>query len=219
MADLEHYNSTRDEFDSSLNGGAMTDELIESEVAHSFMLPVRPMTAEAGGERWFKFYIKATVDTITLGVNIAKTSSSPTEEVYICLATDDDEVEDDVDKENIRLFGGFIAESYDKDDKKVIANIDVSTFVKADDKVTFFDSENLKVTSWIVDSVDAKEIIFKDVNDDDVTGLYASSTIEIDELSTDEHIGFWIKQEIASLTEPMEDPLNRYILGTWYDLK
>ncbi len=173
MADIEFYKSTVDEWDSSVNGGDITEDLIESGVAHSLMLPVRPATAENGGERWFKYYAKATVDTITLGFDVGKFSISSTENVYLFLAGSNDEVEDDLDKPNVRLYGGFKADDYDADNKKVTADRDVSDFIKADDRVTFYDADGAKLTSWEVESVDAKDITFKDTNDDDV----ASSSV------------------------------------------
>ena len=219
MADIEFYKSTVDEWDSSVNGGDITEDLVESGVAHSLMLPVRPATTENGGERWFKYFTKATVDTITLGFDIGSFSVSPTEEVYLSLAGSNDEVEDDIDKDNVRLYGGFLVSSYDSDNKKITADRDVSEFVKADDKVTFYNVDNEKLISWEVESVDATDITFKDTNDDDVTGSKASSTIELDALDTDEYVGFWIKETIAKFTEPMEDPLNEFILTIWYDVK
>ncbi|MEO1953537.1 MAG: hypothetical protein ABGW74_02415 [Campylobacterales bacterium] len=131
MADIEFYKSTVDEWDSSVNGGDITEDLIESGVAHSLMLPVRPATAENGGGRWFKYFAKATVDTITLGFDVGKFSTSPTENVYLSLAGSNEEVESDLDKPNVRLYGGFTAVEYDADNKKVTADRDVSDFVKA----------------------------------------------------------------------------------------
>ena len=219
MADIEFYKSTVDEWDESVNGGDITEDLIESGVAHSLMLPVRPATAENGGERWFKYYAKATVDTITLGFDVGKFSISPTENVYLSLAGSNDEVENDLDKDSVRLYGGFKVDDYDADNKKVTADRDVSDFVKADDKVTFYDADDAKLTSWEVESVDVTDITFKDTNDDDVAGLKASSTIERDTLNTDEYVGFWVKEVIPAFTAPMEDPLNEFILAVWYDVK
>ena len=219
MADIEFYKSTVDEWDASVNGGDITDALIESGVAHSLMLPVRPATAENGGERWFKYYVKATVDTITLGFDVGKFSISPTENVYLSLAGSNEEVESDLDKPNVRVYGGFLVSSYDADNKVVTADRDVSEFVKADDRVTFYDADGAKLTSWEVESVDATDITFKDTNDDDVIGLKASSTMERDTLNTDEYVGFWVKEVIGNFTAPMEDPLNEFVLAVWYDVK
>ena len=219
MADIEFYKSTVDEWDESVNGGDITDALIESGVAHSLMLPVRPATAENGGERWFKYYAKATVDTITLGFDVGKFSISPTENVYLSLAGSNEEVESDLDKPNVRVYGGFLVSSYDADNKVVTADRDVSDFVKTDDRVTFYDADGAKLTSWEVESVDATDITFKDTNDDDVAGLKASSTMERDTLNTDEYVGFWVKEVIGNFTAPMEDPLNEFVLAVWYDVK
>ena len=219
MADLEFYKSTVDEWDASVNGGDITADLVESGVAHSLLLPVRPATTENGGERWFKYFVKATVDTITLGFDIGSFSVSPTEEVYISLAGSNTEVESDLDKANVRLYGGFLVSSYDADNKAIVADRDVSEFVKADDKVTFYTVDNEKLISWDVDAVDGVNVTFKDTNGDDVTALKASSTFIKDELNTDEYIGFWIKETIGKFTVPMEAPLNEFILTAWYDVK
>ena len=218
MADIEFYKSTINEFDATSNGRAITAELIESGVAHSLILPVRPNTAENGGERWFKYYAKATVDTITLGFDITSTLS-PTEEVYIALASSNAEVESDLDKENIRVHGAFVVSSYDDATKTVTADRDVNEFIKADDFVTFYDANNIKLTTWEVESVNATDIVFKSVSADDVSSLNACSTIKIDTLNADAYIGFWIKQVIPAFTAPMEDPLNSFDINIWYELQ
>ncbi len=221
MADLEFYKSLKiDEFDPSNNGDDIdTDALIESGVLNNLLLPVRPYTAEIGGERYFKFFIKATVDVLTLGLDVASFTTSPTEEIYLFEAGSNTELESDLDKSNLRLYGGFLVTAYDKDNKKVTADRDVSKFVKADDKITFYKEDNTKLVTWEVENINGSEITFKTVSDDDVSNLKASSTIFLDALNKDEYKGFWVKEMVPPFTEPMEDPANEFILNIWYDLK
>jgi len=218
MADLEFYKSTVNEFDPSSNGGDITIELIESGVLHSLLLAVRPATAENGGERWFKYFVKATVDAMSLGFDIAKVSSSLTEDVYISLAGSDEEVESDLDKSNIRVYGGFVVSAFDSATKTVTTDRDTTEFIKSDDKVTFYDADSVKVVSWFVKSVTETEIVFKDISSDNVSGLSASSTLQLDSLLVDTYQGFWIKQIIPAFTETMEVTPNEFIFGVWYDL-
>jgi len=220
MADLEFHKSTVDEWDADNNGGDITDALIESGVANALMLDVRPATAENGGTRYFKYFVKATVDTITLGFDIGRFTDSVAEEVYLFKAGSNDEVESDLDKDNLRLYGGFLVTNYDADNKKVTADRDVSDFVKADDKVTFYDDNKTKITSWEVDSVDGADITFKDTNDDDVSDCLASSSITIDELDTDDYTGFWIKEVIPPFSTGKDgDEFNSFETNVWYDVK
>ena len=214
---LSFYKSTINQADASINGGEITDDIIENNVSNNLVTAVKASLAENGGERWFKFYLKATVDTITLGFDITSTTS-PTEEVYIALASSDAEVESNLDKENIRVYGAFQVSSYDDVTKTVTADRDVTEFIKADDFVTFYDANNIKLTTWEVESVNATDIIFKSVSADDVSGLNGCSTIKKDELSTDAYVGFWIKQVILPFTASMEDPLNEFSFLVWYDL-
>jgi len=221
MADLEFYKSLKiDEFDPSNNGDDIdTNALIESGILNNLLLPVRPYTAEVGGERYFKFFIKATVDVITLGLDIASFTTSPTEEVYLFEAGSNTELESDLDKNNLRVYGGFLVTNYDKDNKKVTADRDISGFVKAGDTVTFYNADNTKLVSWTVDTVSGADITFTEVSSDDVSNLKASSTIYIDALNANEYKGFWVKEVVSPFTEAMEDPANEFVLNIWYDLK
>ena len=212
------YKSHIDEFDSQVNGGEITDEVIESGVIENVIPNVRPFTAENGGERWFKFFIKAKVDLVTIGVDIAKVTDSESEEVFLALGSDSD-VEDDIDKENIRLYGGFIVENVDNENFKITADRDVSEFVKADDLVTFYDNEN-RVIAVKAKEVNEKTITFNSFGDKEIkAGFNGSSTLFIDELNANEAQGIWIKNIIAPYTEAMEEPPNSFILNVWFDVK
>ena len=221
---ITFFRSNYDEFDSSVNGGDITDYQIESGVANSIIPAVRPREAEVGAERWFKFFIKTDIDIVTIGIDVAKYTTSPTEEVYFALETKDDhsDVEDDLDKDNIRVYGGFSVTDVDVDNKQITTDRDVSGFVKADDWVTFYDSLKNRVTGMYVDSVsdDGKTIAFKTWTDKEISeGMTASSSIYLDALNADEYVGIWIKEIVEPYTEAMEDPLNEFILSVWYDVK
>jgi len=215
---VEFYKTNIDEFDKSKNGGAITDDIAEDGVKNNLLPDVRSRIAEQGGEKFVKFFIKSTTNIVDVGVAISQSSASPTEEVYISLAGGD-EYERDLDKESMRFYGAFVVESYDKESKKAVADVDVSDFVKADDTVTFYDSDNLKIVSFEVDSVSAKEITFKEVNDTDVASHTGASTIIIDALDAEAEAGFWIKQKIGAFTEAMEQNLDNFTLNVWYDKK
>ena len=217
---ITFYRSNYDEFEPDNNGGDITDIVIESGVAHSFIPRVRPSTAELGGERYFKFYIKTDIDIVSIGIDVAKYTDSETEEIYLTLANSNDEVESDLDKDNLRLYGGFRVISVDEDNLQITADRDVSEFVKADDNVTFYDSEYKRKTAMIVKSVDTDKITFKKWSDITInTGDFASSTLLIDSLDKDEYIGIWIKQVIPAYTKAMEDPLDNFVINVWYDKK
>jgi len=215
---VEFYKTNIDEFDASKNGGAITDDIAEDGVKNNLLADVRSRMAEQGGEKFFKFFIKSTTNIVDVGVAISQLSTSPTEDVYISLQNDD-KYESDLDKESMRFYGGFVVDSYDKANKKATATIDVSDFVKADDTVTFYNSDNLKIVSFEVDSVSAKEITFKEVDDTDVASLTGASTVMIDALDTDATAGLWIKQKIGAFTEAMEQNLDNFTLNVWYDKK
>jgi hypothetical protein len=217
---LKFYRSNYDEFDPDNNGGDITDEEIESAVAHSFIPRVRPRMAELGGDRYFKFYIKTDIDIVTIGLDVAKFTDSETEEIYLTLANSNDEVESDLDKDNLRLYGGFKVTDIDEDNLQITADRDVSDFVKADDNVTFYDSTSKRKTAMIVDSVDTNKITFKEWSDVSVNiGDYGSSTAYINSLDKDEYIGIWIKQVVPAYTKAMEDPLDSFVINIWYDKK
>ena len=214
------FKSNYDEFDPTKNGGDITDTQIESGVLHSFIPWIRPFMAEAGGERWFKFYVKTDKDIITVGVDIAKPSVSPTEEVFIAKAQSDEEVESDLDKENIRLYGGFVVNSVDSSNKQITADRDVSGFVKTDDFVTFYDTDTNRVTMMEVESVDADKITFKKWTDKTIkTGYTGSSTAFFEQIYENSHIGLWLKQVVAPYTEAMEAPADEFKLNIWYENK
>jgi len=221
---ITFWRSNYDEFDDTKNGGDITSTQIESGVANSLLLAVRPRIAEVGGERWFKFFIKTDIDILTIGIDIAKYTSSPTEEVYFALETKSDhsDVESDLDKDNIRLYGGFSVTDVDADNKQITVDRDVSAFVKADDWVTFYDSDFNRVTGMFVDSVsdDGLTITFKLWTDKTITaGMTGSSSIYISSLNADDYVGIWVKETIEAYTEPMEDPLNEFVINIWYDIK
>ena len=224
MADITFYRSTYDEFNANNNGGDITDIQIESGVANSLLLAVRPRIAEVGGERWFKFFVKTALDIVTIGIDIAKYTSCPTEEVFFALETKSDhsDTEADLDKDNIRLYGSFQVTSVDIDNKQIGVDRDVSGFVKAGDWITFYDSDFNRVTGMFVDSVsdDGKTITFKRWTDKDITAdMSGCSSIYLTSLNADDYIGIWIKETIEAYTEPMEDPLNEFIVNVWYDIK
>ena len=217
---LKFYRSNYDEFEPNNNGGDITDIEIESGVAHSFIPRVRPRMAELGGERYFKFYIKTDIDIIMIGIDIAKFTKSPKEEVYLAFAGSNDEVESDLDKDNLRLYGGFSVVSVDKNNLQITADRDVSEFIKADDNVTFYDSASKRKTAMIVNSVDTDKITFKEWSNVPISvGDYGSSSLYVDSLDKDEYIGIWLKQVVPAYTEAMEDPLDSFNLNIWYDKK
>jgi len=214
---ITFYNANFDEFDATKNGGDATTQ-IESGVAHSFIKAVRPYTAEFGGERWFKFFIKSDVDIISVGVDIAKPTLSNTEEVYIGL--DDANYENDIDKDNFRAYGGFYVSGVDEANKKITADRDVSSFIKTDDIVTFYDADINRITAMKVDSVDGSDITFKEWSDKTIqVGYSASSTLFLDSLDKDTLQPIWLKQVIPAYTDTMEDPLDEFIINVWYDPK
>jgi len=214
------FKSNYDEFDSTKNGGDITDTQIESGVLHSFIPHVRPFMAENGGERWFKFYIKTDKDIITVGIDIAKPSVSPTEEVFIAKAQSDEEVENDLNKDNMRIYGGFEVVAVESADRQITADRDVSGFVKVDDIVTFYDTNANRITMMKVESVDADKITFKKWTDKTIkNGYTGSSTVFFDAINANSHVGLWLKQVVAPYTEAMEDPADEFILNIWYENK
>jgi len=217
---IELYRSNYNEFDKTKNGGDITDKIIESGVLHSFIPRIRPRMVEIGGERWFKFFITTNRDIVTLGIDIAKYTDSIDEEVYIGLENEHTEVESDIDKDNIRLYAGFLVTDIDIDNKKITADRDVSNFVKSDDWITFYDSDINRITSMEVDSVDEDKITFKNWSDKEIKKDYtASSSLLINKLNTDQYIGIWIKQIVKEYAQGMENPPDNFILNTWYDFK
>ena len=221
---ITFFRSTYNEFNATSNGGDITSTQIESGVANSLLLPIRPRMAEIGGERWFKFFVKTDINILTIGIDIAKYTSSPTEEVYFALETKSDhsDTEADLDKDNIRLYGGFQVTSVDKDNKQIGTDRDVSGFVKANDWVTFYDNDFNRVTSMQVDSVsdDGLTITFKLWTDKDIiAGMTASSSIYLTTLNANDYVGIWVKEVINPYTAAMEDPLNEFIINVWYDIK
>jgi len=203
---IKLYRSNYDEFDPTKNGGDITDIEIESGVLHSFIPRIRTRTAEAGGERWFKFFVKTDVDIVSIGIDVAKYTTSPSEEVYFALETKSDhtDYESDLNKDNL----------------KITADRNVSDFVKADDWITFYDSDINRVTSMQVDSVDNDTITFKQWSDKAIFENYtASSSILVDSLNANEYIGVWIKQVVGAYTEAMENPANEFVFNCWYDIK
>ncbi len=215
MADITFYRSNINEFDASKNGGSYT-EIAESGVINNLIPDVRAYTAEFGGERWFKFFIKANENLINIGVDIARFTASLTEEVYLSLGGDD-EYESDLDKDNIRVYGGF--KVVDFDGSTLTADRDVSNFVKSDDIVTFYNENQQRVTAWVVDSVDKEKITFKKKDNTNVKDLYASSSIFIKSLDKDKYQGFWIKQVIKPYTEVMEEDPDNFVINIWYEKK
>ena len=217
---IKLYRSNYDEFNPDKNGGDITDIVIESGVLHSFIPRIRPRMAEVGGERWFKFFVKTDKDIINLGIDVAKYTKSEDEEIYITLEDNHDEVESDIDKDNIRLFGGFLVKEVDKDNLQITADRDVSDFVKAGDWVTFYDNDVSRVTAMEVENVDNDKITFKNWSDKTIlSGYTASSTILIDSLNKDEYIGIWIKQVVNPYAKAMENPADSFIINCWYDLR
>jgi len=217
---INFYRSSYDEFNSDNNGGDITDIVIESGVLHSFIPRVRPRMAENGGERWFKFFIKTDIDIIDIGIDVAKYTSSEDEEIYIALEANHDEVESDIDKDNIRLFGGFRVVDIDIDNLQITADRDVSNFVKAGDWVTFYDNNISRVTAMEVDNVDEDNITFKNWSDKIIEIDYtASSSLLISELEANGYIGVWIKQVINKYAKAMENPADSFVINVWYDKK
>jgi len=214
---ITFFNANFDEFDATKNGGDATTQ-IESGVAHSFIKAVRAYTAEFGGERWFKFFIKSDIDIVNIGVDIAKPTLSDSEEVYIGLSNAN--YESEIDKDNFRAYGGFYVVGVDEANKKITADRDVSEFVKADDIVTFYDSDINRITAMKVDSVDGADITFKEWSDKTINvGYSGCSTLFFNSLDKDILQPIWLKQVIPAYTDTMEDPLNEFIINIWYDVK
>ena len=215
---IKLYRSNYDEFDPDNNGGDITDFEIESGVKNSFLLRVRPHQAEFGAVRWFKFYVYSDIDIITIGVDLAVPTTSPKEEVYIGL--DSGNYESDVDKDNFRSYGGFFVTDVDSDNIKITADRDVSDFVKADDVVTFYDTDLNRIIALEVDSVDSDKITFKKWGNKEVkVGFSGCSTLYIDSIDKDTPQAIWLKQVIPDYTDAMEDPLDEFRLNIWYDPK
>ncbi len=215
MSDLTLYRSHIDEFDPTKNGGGITDEQIESGVLGSLMPNLRPRIAEIGGERWVKFFIKANIDIVDLGIDIAKPTTCPTEEVYLALGTDSD-TQSDLDP-NVRLYGCFEIVSIDADTKKVVADQDVSAFVKAGDTLSLYFDDPTRIGGAIVKSVNANEVTLKSFEGSFASAKYAASSLFIERLDAGDAQGVWIKEVVEPLTKPMEIPPNEFVLSFWYD--
>lgn len=216
---IKFYKSNYDEFDSSVNGGAITSTQIETGVLHSMIPRVRPRIAETGGDRWFKMFMSSDEDILSIGVDIAKVSDSPSEEIYLSFASSDD-VEDDIDKDNARIFGGFVIDSLDETNKKITADREVTNFVTGGDFVTFYDGNLVRLTALEVDSINENEIVVKEWGNVSLNaGNTASSTLLFDSIDKDANVAVWIKQEIKPFTEAMEEPADSFSLNIWYDIK
>ena len=217
------YRSTYDEPTPDNNGGDITTVQIESGVIHSFIPPVRPRQAEIGAERWFKFFVSSDIDIITIGIDIAKYTSSPKEEIYFALETKSDhsDVESDLDKDNIRLFGGFHVDSFDASNLTITSDRDVNNFLKADDNVTFYDATFVRLTSMMVDSVsnDGLTITVKQWSNIDITNVVSgTSSVYVDELDST-YVGVWVKEVVPAFTQVMEITPNTFNVNVWYDAK
>jgi hypothetical protein len=223
---ITFWNATYNEFDDTKNGGDITTQ-IESGVAESFIKRVRPYTAEFGGERWFKFFIKSDIDIITIGVDIAKPTTSEKEEVYIGLGLDSDgnpaNYESDIDKTNFRGYGGFIVNDVDIDNKTIITDRDLSNFVKSEDIITFYDGDLNRIIALKVDKLDdndSTKIIVTEWGDKQVVAGYTgASSLYVDSLGAGATQAIWLKQVIPSHTTTMEDPLDEFDFNVWYDPK
>ncbi len=221
---IKFYRSNYDEFNPDTNGGDITDIEIESGVANSFIPAVRPREAEIGDTRYFKFFVKTDEDILTIGVDIAKYTDSPTEEIYFAKETKSDhsDFESDLDKDNLRLYGGFKITDVDVDNKQITSDRDVTNFVKKDDWVTIYDDSYSRITGMNVDNVsdDGLTITFKLWTDKTIDNtMTASSSIYVTTLNKDDYFGIWVKEPISPYTEAMEDPLNEMVLNVWYDKK
>ena len=221
---IKFYRSNYDEFNPDNNGGDITDIEIESGVANSFIPAVRPRTAEIGDTRYFKFFVKTDEDILTIGVDIAKYTDSPTEEIYFAKETKSDhsDFESDLDKDNLRLYGGFKITDVDVDNKQITSDRDVTEFVKKDDWVTIYDDSYSRITGMNVDSIsdDGLTITFKLWTDKTIDNtMTASSSIYVTTLNKDDYFGIWVKEPISPYTEAMEDPLNEMVMNVWYDKK
>ncbi|MRJ06254.1 MAG: hypothetical protein C6I01_01880 [Epsilonproteobacteria bacterium] len=224
MANITFWKSNWNEFDPTQNGGDITDQQITPGVSGDLIPPVRPFTAEVGGERWVKFFIKTDADIITTSLEMPMPTTCPTEDVFYGLETKGDhtDVESDLDKDNFRLYGSFFVSSVDADNRKVVADRNVEAFIKADDRVSFWNlTTGERKTSMEVESVSGSEITFKewDDNGDVAGGDGGCSILPLPDLNADEYIGIWLKEVIQPFTKPMEDPQNQIIFSVVYDDK
>ena len=221
---IKFYRSNYDEFNPDKNGGDITDTEIETDVVNSILPAVRPRIAEIGGDRYFKFFIKTDEDILSIGVDVASPTTSPTEEIYLALETKDDhsDVESDLDKDNLRVYGGFIITDFDRDKKQITVDRDVTNFVKTDDNITIYNKDKKRVNIMFVKEVsdDGKTITFKEFCPSDIEKDFTgSSSVYIDKIEKDKYKGIWIKEIIGNYTAPMEDPLNEFKINVWYDVK
>jgi len=213
------FRSTYDEFDSSLNGGDITATIIETGVVNSFIPAVRPRLAELGGERWYKFFFKTDVNIMTIGLDITKITTSPTEEIYFGVETSHTEVENAVDKASIRLYGGFGIASIDSTNSQITADKDVTDIVKVNDTVTIYDNTGVRQTAMQVSAVSGTLITFTTWTTVAIdTTMSASSSILVSTLNLGAYIGIWCKEVIDPFTAVMEITPNDFGINIWYDL-
>jgi hypothetical protein len=223
---ITFWNATFNEFNDTNNGGDSTT-IIESGVAESFIKRVRPYTAEFGGERWFKFFIKSDIDIVSIGVDIAKSTTSEKEEVYIGIGKDTNgnlaNYESDIDKNNFKPYGGFIVTDIDIDNKTIVTDIDLSDFVASGDIITFYDSDLNRIIALKVDSIDSNDntkiIVTKWGDKQVLAGYTGASSLFIESLDADTEYPIWLKQIVPSHTTTMEDPLDEFNFNVWYDIK
>ena len=221
---ITFFRSTYKEFDPTTNGGDITTTQIESGVLNSMILPVRPREAEIGDERWFKFFVKTDVDILTIGIDMAKYTDSPTEEIYFGLETkaDHSDVESDLDKSNFRVYGGFKIETVDSSNKQITVDRNVTDFVKANDWVTIYDNAQNRVTGMYVNTIssDGKTLTFKLWTDKTIDNtMTGSSSIYLTTLNANDYVGIWMKEVIKPYTEAMETTPNSFVCNVWYDKK
>ena len=212
---ITFYKSVYNGADPSLNGGGITEEIAESGVVNSLVPQARAIDCELGRTRWIKFFAKTDIDIVNVGFCIAKPSQSQNEEVYLAFGTKTD-YESDIDKVNIRIYGAFAINAIDSSQKLVVADRDVSNFVKANDLVTFFDSFLNRIIALRVAEVDAENIYLQNFTDIS-NAAYGASVVFLESLAAADYIGLWLKQEIYPHIVSLDSQLNSFVLSAWWE--
>ena len=209
---MEFYKTEFNKFDGAKNGGSITRQ-VTSGVLEDLIPKVTPYEAELGNTRFIKFFVKHFKEVEILGIDIMNNTTSLDDEMMLFIGGSEDEVENDLDKDNIRIYKDFLVDDYDESTKTLKANVDVSEFVKVDDLVTFY-KDGRKFFSSFVKTVDEKTVELEEVKAGaNIEGLKGCSTIYKNDSDT---LIVWVKHTIKSYAKPMEFPPNRVDFNVWY---
>ena len=184
------------------NGGAISDEVIESGVLEALLPNLRFYDVDTGVDRYVKFFIKSDVDIRNVLIYLTPSNFYSYERYFIAKGGAS-EFESELDKSGFKE-SAFKVVSVDTQNNSVTFDKNINGSMQVGDIVYFYGGVDDIFCE--VAYVDRREVGFTAIAGD-ITGAYALTPLFFKENKAGESVSVWVRDVVDAGKLPQESPI------------